>query len=345
MRQGVAHAAGKYTFPSGSGTQFMDGVNAIFNAGFKTVKFYCASSYLTDYPLQTAWSSVPVNLTQLAQTTQYAAAFAKTFERHILTVFTFANGATNWWRVNPTAAAYQAEYTEIYNLVVHLLTTYSGKAFVIQNWEGDWAFMDSFVAETYVAREMVDRYAAFLGTRKRAIEDAVRATASTSQVFFAYEANRVVESRTKPHLRRVLRDIAARVQPHIISYSAYDSTIDTPVGFGADYATWAAYHLPLFARALRLLQLAYPGVPIQIGEFGFPEGPELPVGRDVGTMLTALADVARAAGVVDFIYWQVFDNEFAPMPPALDLITIRGFYTVKPDGTASVAGAAMAALP
>lgn len=340
MRIGVAHAAGKYTWPAASGTQFLDGCNAVYSAGFRTMKFYCASSYLTDYPGETAWSSTPTSLTQLAQTTEMAAGLGMGWHTVILTCFTFANGTTNWWRAQPTSAAMAAEYTEIYNLVVHLRTTYNGtgRRFVIQNWEGDWAFMDAFVAETYVAREMADRYVSFLGTRRRAIHDAVRATASDVQVLFSYEANRVVEARTKPHLRRVLRDIAARVQPDVISYSAYDSTIDTSVGFGANYAAWAAFTLPLFAKALRQLQLAFPGVPIQIGEFGFPEGAELPGGRSVEPMINALHAIALAAGVVEFIYWQWADNEeTSPGVP-------RGFYVVKPDGALSGAGTALAAL-
>ena len=215
MRAGVAHAQGLYTVVAGSGTQFMDGVNWIYNSGFHTIKIYCSSSYLTDYPLQTSWSSTPTNLTQLASTTQYAAALSKSFNTIVMTCFTFANGITNWWRTAPTSAKYAAEYTEIYNLAVYLLTTYNGtgRRFVIQNWEGDWAFMDTSVIDTFVDRPMVDRYVAFLGTRQRAISDARKATASDCQVLCAFECNRVLDSRLYPHRRRILRDIANRVQP------------------------------------------------------------------------------------------------------------------------------------
>lgn len=340
MRKGVAHSAGKYTYPVASGTQLADGSNAVYNTGLRGLKIYCASTYLTDYPLQTAWSSVPVNLTQLAQTTQMAAVLSKSWDQVTLTCFTFANGATNWWRVNPSSAAYAAEYTEIYNLAVHLLTTYNGtgRRFVLQNWEGDWAFMDSFTIETYVPRVYVDRYVAFLGTRQRAVADARKATASDCTVLCAFEANRVYDTIMKPHLRRVLSDIAPRVQPDVISWSAYDGTIVDQGSWGVDLAAWTAATTPVMTKCLRAIKRAFPGVPIQIGEFGFPEGVELPPGRDVGAMIQVVYDIAVAEGVTDFIYWQVFDNEeTSPGVP-------RGFYTMKPDGTSSVAGTKLVAL-
>jgi len=336
----VAHSAGKYTWPVASGTQFLDGCNAVYNAGFRTMKFYCTAAYLTDYPLETAWSSAPVNLTQLAQTTEMAAGLAMNWHTVMLTAFTFANGTTNWWRVNPTTAAYAAEYAEIYNLAAHLLSTYNGtgRTFILQNWEGDWAFMDSFTVDTYVSREMVDRYAAFLGTRQRAVSDARKATASDCQILMAVELNRVVDARLYPHRRRILTDLARRITPDLISFSAYDATIVDQGSWGANLAAWTAATTPVFTKALRAIQLAFPGVPIQIGEFGFPEGIELPPGRDVGAMIAVVHSIALAAGVTDFIYWQVFDNEeTSPGVP-------RGFYTVKPDGTTSVAGAKMIAL-
>lgn len=340
MRIGVAHVAGKYTYPAGSGTQFLDGCNSLLASGYPTLKVYCASSYLTDYPLETAWSSTPVNCTQLAQTTEFATALAQDWHTVVLTVFTFANGATNWWRVEPTAAKMAAEYTEIYNLAVHLLTTYNGtgRRFILQQWEGDWAYMDSTTVTTYVSQVMVDRYTAFLGTRQRAVADARRAVASDCSILMAVELNRVVDARLYPNRRRILTDLAKRIKPDLISYSAYDSTIVDQGGWGANLAAWTAATTPVFTKALRAIKAAFPDVPIQIGEFGFPEGAELPVGRDVGAMIQVIYDIALSEGVVDFIYWEVFDNEeTSPGVP-------RGFYTVKPDGTLSVAGTKLETL-
>jgi hypothetical protein len=198
--------------------------------------------------------------------------------------------------------------------------------------------MDAFTPDTSVLREMVDRYAAFLGARQRAVSDARKAIASDCQILMAVEVNRVTDAMLYPHRRRIVSDLAGRITPDMISYSAYDSTIVDQGGWGVDLDAWIAATTPVFHKALRQIQLAFPGVPIQIGEFGFPEGVELPSGRDIAPMINAVHSIALAAGCKNFIYWQVFDNEeSSPGVP-------RGFYTVRPDGSTSVAGTAMAAL-
>lgn len=340
MKIGLAHVAAKYTVPTGSGTQFADGCNATWTYGFRTLKVYCTADYLANYPLQSSWSSVPSTVTQLAQTTQFTSQLSRAWQTVILTVFTFANGSTNWWRVDPSKTRFDAEYAEIRVLAEYLLTTYNGtgREFILQNWEGDWAFMDAFVVNTPVDRQLVDRYAAFLGTRQRAVSDARKAVASDCRVLMAIEANRVVDLRVAPHLRRIGHEIAARVTPDVISYSAYDSTIVEQGSWGASIDAWTAATTPIFTLALRSLRLAFPGVPIMIGEFGFPEGIELPAGRSVGDMIRTVASIASAAGVKWFIYWQIFDNEETSPGVA------RGFYVQKPDGSTSQAGVALMGL-
>ena len=339
MLLGAAHSAGKYTVPNGSGDQFLDGSTRIYDGALQVLKVYCTGSYLTDYPLQTVWSSTPTSCVELLQTDQFTTAFSQ-FDTFILTMFSFANGPTNWWHVDPTNARMAAEYNEVRAAVEHLRTTYAGqgKTFIIQNWEGDWAFMDSFAPDTYVNPHVVERYAAFLGTRQRAVRDGCAAAATDTRVLYAFEANRVLDARLFPHRRRILRDIAKRVQPDMISWSAYDGTIVQQGGWGADLAAWEAATVPVMRKCLRAIKAAFPGIPVYIGEFGFPEGVELPPGRDVGAMIQVVYDVALEEGVEVLIYWQVFDNEeTSPGVP-------RGFYTVKPDGSVSVAGAKMTEL-
>ena len=179
MKYGAAHVQGLYNWPD-DGNQFANGCNAIWDLGLRTLKVYCTGAYLTNYPLQTAWSSTPTTCTELCQTTQFTTQLSKAWDTVIMTVFPFVNNpgtVTNWWRAECTNAKLLAEYTEIYNLTVHLLTTYnnSSKTFILQNWEGDWAFMDAFDADTFTDRKYVDYYAAFLQYRQRAVEDARRA--------------------------------------------------------------------------------------------------------------------------------------------------------------------------
>lgn len=344
MRIGIAHVAGKYNYPGVAGAQFTEGCNAIWDLGVRTLKIYCTSAYTSaDYTRQT-WTGSATTMKQLLQLPEYNAQLLRAWDRVILTGFTFANNpggvVTNGWRSDASTAYMDAEYVELREAAEYLLTAFNGtgQTFVIQNWEGDWAYMDSTNVDTYVSRPMLDRYAAWLGTRQRAIEDARAAVVSDCTVLHAIELNRVNDARLFPHRRRILTDIASRVQPDVISYSAYDSTIVDQGSWGADLAAWTAATVPMLTKCLRAMQEAFPGVPIQVGEFGFPEGAELPPGRDVGDMIQVVYDICLAEGVTDFIYWEVFDNEeTSPGVP-------RGYYTMKPDGTTSQAGAKLAEL-
>lgn len=334
---GSSHVDGDYNYPN-DGLQFINGCQAILSRGFPVLKIYATGQYVANYPLQVAWSSVPTNLTQLMQTTQYASQIAL-FSKVVFTAFTFANGITNWWRADVSVSKMQAEYTEMYNLAVHLLTTYNGqgKEFVFQNWEGDWAFQDTDLsADVHVNEWVVHNYVAYLGTRQRAIRDARAAVASDCQVIMAFEANRVLDARLFPHRRRILRDIACRIQPDVISYSAYDATIVQQGVWGSSQANWLANTTPVFTKALRELQLAFPGVPIQLGEFGYPET-EAPVGYNCGGMCVSTWNIWVAAVPAalrrNFLFWEVFDNTGG-----------RGYYIVKSDGTTSDSGVGMMSL-
>lgn len=55
-------------------------------------------------------------------------------------------------------------------------------------------------------------------------------------------------------------------------------------------------------------------------------------------IIDSSSDPQGGEGIVDFIYWEWADNEeTSPGVP-------RGFYTVKPDGTLSVAGTKLETL-
>lgn len=341
MKRGAAHVKGLYTVPNGSGTQVKDGCDVVWDLGLRAVKLYLTADYLTDYPLQSAWSSSPTTLAQLAATTQFATQLARGWSHCALTCFTFANGATNWWRANPSAAKMAAEYTELRALAEYLLTTYNGtgRVFVLQNWEGDWAYMDSTTVDTHVDSKFVGYYAAFLGTRQRAIEDARRAVASDCQVLHAVEVNRVLDSRTHAHRRRILSSIAKRVRPDWVSWSAYDGTIVDQGGWGASHAAWVEATRPVIRKAFSAIAAAWPGVPVQVGEYGWPEN-EAPGTADLDAMTRLVDEEAQLAGVKLCLYWQVADNEQGAGGPG----TYRGYWLRNPAGALTVAGATLQSL-
>lgn len=334
MKRGAAHTAGLFTYPSGSGTQLKDGCDVVWDLGLRAVKLYLTPDYATDYPLQTAWSATPTTLATLAATTQMATQLARNWTHVALTCFTFANGSTNWWRATPSATKFAAEYTELRALAEYLLATYNGtgRVFVLQNWEGDWAFMDSTTVDTYVNARTVAYYAAFLATRQRAVEDARRAVASDCQVLHAVEVNRILDSRLYAHRRRILSSVAKRLRPDMVSWSAYDGTIVDQGGWGASTAAWEAATRPAMRKAFGAIAAAWPGVPVQVGEYGLPEN-EVPVTHDMDAMLRVIDEEAAAAGVRLCLYWEVFSNE-----PG------RDYQLVNPDGSTAQAGATLQSL-
>jgi len=339
MKFGSVSTDGLYTVPDASGTQFLDAADELYNTiGSRCIKMYASPSYATDYPLQSSWSSVPTNLTQLVQTTQYSTVIGMGWDTVVFTTYTFANGITNWWQVDVSQSKLDAEYDEIYNFVVHLLTTYndSGMTFILQSLENDWNWSEpTYTVNTFTDRKAVDNYAAFFAMRQRAVSDARKATAYTNvKVLNAIEPNRIVDAFTNSNRRRLVRDIAQRLQPDIIAYSAYDSLIDT-YSWTANYATWVATYTPLFRQAIQRIKRAFPGVPIYISEHGWPEN-QAPVGFDIYDMCVVAKDIALDEGCTHIFYWAIFSNEANPSPPPDD----RGYWLIEPDGSLSRAGEA-----
>lgn len=346
MILGVAHVQGQYTIPSGSGTQFTDGADVAEACGLPAFKFYCTGNYTADYPLHT-FSGAPSNCTQFLQLAEVAAVLARpAFTDFAITLFSFGNPQNNWWRDagradNPRLLV---EYTEVYNAAVHLLTTYNntGKTFVFQNWEGDWALMDAFVPGTYVKKRDIDYCLAFHSARQRAVRDAMRNTAHTNvAVLYAVEVNRVLDVVDNPGRARLLKDVLNRLRPDVVSYSEYDSFIAT-YGYGANQAEWEALADLHYTRAWRLIKEYAPYSLIQGGEAGFEEA-RIAIDRpsyNVGDMIRKLVSIAEAEGVKWWYYWQVFDNEVDGTTPE----GVKGYYLKKPDGTSSAAYTALLGL-
>ena len=332
-----------------AGEQFGNGCAVIKALGPRATCFkgYCTPDHASaNYRLQT-WPDGITTLTELAQTTPFTTQFTDPWWTHIvLTVYTFANGSDPWWISNLTQAKLLNDYNEAYAFVAHLLSTYSGsgKIFVLQRWENDWTLMNgsSEGRLKYIPREYVDRYAAYLGNLQRAVEDARASTAHTNvSVVNALECNLVVDRHEgRP---RVIHEIAERMQPDWVSWSAYDGTINSETfTWGASLALWAAHWEPIFRDGMRALRAAFPGKPIYIGEVGFPEN-EVPVswGADgVAEQIQYVHDWAQDEGAELFLYWNTFANDLDPSPPP----TYRGLWLVDDNGNTTDAHAKMTEL-
>lgn len=348
MKLGAAHVQGLYTVPNGSGTQFTDGADVVEALGLPAFKFYCTQTYAADYPLESAWSGASANCTQFLQTTEVSGVLARAaFTDFAITIFSFGNPATNWWRDagkadNPRLLI---EYTQVYNAAVHLLTTYNntGKSFVLQNWEGDWALMDgtppTVPVNTYVKKRDIDYCLAFHSARQRAVRDATRDTAHTNvSVRYAVEVNRVLDVVQNPGRARLLKDVLNRLKPDVVSYSGYDSFTN----YGANQTEWESLTTTNYTLALDIIHDFAPDSLLQIGEVGFEEE-RIAIDRpsyDVGEMVTLMVNLSEQAGAKWFYYWQTFDNEVDGTTPS----GTKGYWLAKPNGASSLAATALQAL-
>ena len=222
-------------------------------------------------------------------------------------------------------ATYLANEQEaVYDLCVHLLTTYAGtgKTFYLQNWEGDWQLLNSFVSTDVVSPWTAARMASVFAARKAGVKAAGTAVGVT--IKFGIECNRTLD----PGGRRVIRDVAPVVRPDYISWSAYEAMTVGAVYTGTIEGA-NAYIADKMRKFHARVQHYCPGIDIVIGEYGWPEAEINTTTYPVGSLIQNVLDVGEELGWTHALYWQVYDNEAGP----------RGFYIVKPDTTYSLAGA------
>ncbi len=338
MISGIAHVAGLYP----TSTSFVtDGATAIKNLGpnSKTIKLFLSSDYATKYPNQTGWGTV-TSLATLAASTPMATAIGDSqFEHIFLNIFPWWSGfeaesLTNYWINGVTTglvspATYLAnEESEVQDLVEYLQTTYAntGKTFYLQNWEGDWQLLNSFVYTDVVNPWWANRMAAVMNARRRGVKAA--GTAAGVTVKFGIECNRTLDRGG----RRVIRDVAPLVRPDYISWSAYEGMTTGAVYAGGTIASANAYIADQMRRFHAQVQRYCPGVQTLIGEYGWPENEINTTTFPVGSLIQNVLDVGTELGWTHAVYWQIADNEeTSPGVP-------RGFYIIKPDTTYSLAG-------
>lgn len=329
MRHSVAHVAGKYF----NGASFLvNGADAIADAGGDSVKLYATPSYVASYPGQT-WGAAHTTLEELAQDAAYAAVFGDSrLVRFFLNTWTFANGINNKWINDWDNADGAAEESELYDFCVHLLSTYSNKEFVIQNWEGDWALLGAFDPTAVVTPDRMRRMADYLRPRQRAVTRARAAVASSSKLIHAVEVNRCLD-RFGGRVHQLLDE----VRPDAVSFSAYES-INT---YGSSQAEAEANIEARLTQSVRTIKRVLGNnVRLYIGEYGWPEAESgfASLGLDLGDLIQKVSDVGDALGITDCVFWQLYDNE--EQSPGVP----RGFYVYDETGALSEQGTKLAAL-
>jgi hypothetical protein len=215
------------------------------------------------------------------------------------------------WHEGFSSSDGEAEYLEIYDLVRHLLRTYSGsgKTFYLGHWEGDGMLRHTVRREddarvTPVAVQgMVD----WLNTRQRAVDDAKRDTPHSGVNAWHYtEVNHVVLARDegRPALVNL---VLPKVTVDFVSYSAYDAANKADpkdLKSALDYIESKLLYKP----GIR-------GRRVFIGEYGFPlirggGKKRTPIEQD--SMSRAIMRAGLEWGCPFVLYWELYNNEVSP---------------------------------
>jgi len=315
-RIGITHHAGKYHF---SDEDFLnEGCRVIEELGTRTIKLWL-SDPKESYPFNSEWPDVS-SMGEIAQTPYFREALSRPFD--VIYLETFAVG-TKWPRFREGVDNEQAALIEkqFYDLTKHLLTEYrdTGKTFVLQNWEGDWALrpsMDGSIEPTPVAIQgMID----WLNTRQAGVDRARKEIGHHGvRVYHAAEMNLVEQSMLgRPG---VVNKVLPHTRVDLASYSSYE-TRGKPRAFRA---------------ALEFMQMNLPpstilkGNRVAVGEFGVPEN-EMGL-SNVKWMLPETVEIALAYGAPHLLYWELYGNE-AIREPVDGNDDVRGYWLIKQDGT------------
>lgn len=325
LEVGVAHVAGDYQPPTSTLPFLEAGASDVRRLGLSTIKAYLTPDYRTKYP-QTDWPDVK-SLVELAQTQQLRAVIDG-FDTVILTTYSFSNGVGDPWRTRDDDTLYENETAEFQALTEHLLRTYAGtgKTFILQNWEGDWALH----AETPLDREVdparIARMRRWLEARQRGVANARALIASHGvEVRHAAEVNLTVT----PAASTVVDDVLPGLCVDAVSYSAWDAlALDVSKPLADQRATLKA----TLTRAIARIRAAAGDVSVYLGEVGFAEN-EHPAGH-AAALLEETVRTSAELQLTHAIYWQVYDNE-------CDGSACRGLWLVRPDGAWSEVGDAL----
>jgi hypothetical protein len=338
-RLGCTHTAGTYNFTDED--YLNEGAEVILDAGMRVFKGYLTKPDIY-YRFNSDWPKRFDNLVEMADYKYYKELFRKPFSSFVLTTYsTIADGGERKF-TQYSEENLQTVTREFYELSKYLLNEYrgTGKIFVLQNWEGDWALRNNFTLkpEGDPGPEAIEAMIKWTNARQAGVDKARKEVTDTDvKVYHALEVNRVdISLQDRPS---VTNNVLPQTRCDLYSYSAYDSigkAVDDPAKGRA-----------LFRKSLNYIaekapdSKAFGSKNIFIGEFGWPQirtekDPHVSPAKQMNVLRTVV-DIAIPWGCPYVIYWEVFDNEALVKDKRPTTDEVRGFYLIGPDGEPGVA--------
>ena len=328
-RFGATHYDGRYHFTDKP--YLVEGAEKMHGLGMGVAKFWLREDDLPGYRYNSDWG-IPLDqrLVDVLKHPYYVAALAVPFSTIFLEVFPLTGSKTTFF---DTDSDYKNEEEQFHEVAAYLLKTYGERevTFIIQNWEGDWAFRhnDRNTWEQTPA-DVVERravlFARFLAARQRGVERARKeAGAAKCRVLHCAEVNRVIDATRG--IPTVMTHVLPRVAVDLVSWSCYDG-LDSPVKLWQGIEMLRHYMLPSPALG---------GKQVFIGEIGEPENIPNKNEKAVVDLWDRSMAVCLALDIPWIVHWELFCNEpndgTKPDRRVRKMEELKGFWYVRPDGS------------
>ena len=330
-RLGVTHAAGCYH--PGTGSFLVAGAQEVERLGSSVIKLWFDGHPELAYRFDPLWPRI-ASLTQQAQEPRFEQVFTMPFTSYVLEAFRAAPVADYWLRDGFTEEDAAAEAEEFRELTVHFRERYrgTGKTFVVQNWEGDWAVRGHTDRTRFADPDALERFERWIMARQRGVEQGRAETPDSDvAVWNAVEVN-LVKSAMDGNVE-LTTHVLPRLRCDLYSYSCWDPP-------GADGELTRRLE---FIRDHCEPSEGFGRDNVFLGEYGFPElQPSWmeQIGDEAAAAITAdMAREALAFGCPYVLFWEVYDNECERQPEGC-----LGAWLIKPDGSESATRRALAAV-
>ena len=293
---GANHIWPRYS-RSGSDT-LTDGAKTTLELGASTIKTYVTHLNKTSYYTADQWGDAEMNTpVDMVTHPYYLALFDMELDTYVLGTYIFTSEFGHpavYFSSHFPEEARKLEYEQLYELTYYLCKKYegTGKTFIIQDWESDWACVPYSENREYPTKDILDRFIRWTNTRQDAVMAAREAAGcSDVYVYHAIEVNRNIDGMNGHPC--VLYDAVPYTYCDFYAYSCYD-TQENDETFAASLDTMLKIASENRAGGASRCY---------IGEFGWP--------HELGSqMRTDIAErvlrIAREKGFSHAYWWELY---------------------------------------